>query len=215
MSNKKGIILSLLACIFLMVIYLGVINPFNEKDGTNSRETVVKNDDMEEVHDLTTEDMDLNRDGNPYSNDEIGDVTEENAETNHNENISVFIADFHQILNDITTYKRHRNINWDNMNTTKKDLSNRISKLLEKKELLPPSMQIDLERMLLLADIGTENQDSTAIIYLHRILHDLDVEYNNYRPNNKFGFSNYDSGGENQMVISNYIKENGISEDTN
>lgn len=51
-------------------------------------------------------------------------------------------------------------------------------------------------------------------LYIHRILHDLDVEYNNYKPNNKFGFSNYDSGGENQMLLSNYIKENGLSEDT-
>ncbi|GAA0295551.1 hypothetical protein GGQ92_000630 [Gracilibacillus halotolerans] len=212
MRNKKSIIISILGGIFLIVISLGVVYQFHDRDGTENQEAPVIKNEVGEKNEATT----VNSDGNSDNKDENGDigVTEETDETTHNQNISLFIAEYHQILNEITTYNRHEFIDWDNMNSVREEMSYHINKLLEQKKSFPSSMQIDLERMLLLADIGTESQDSTAIIYIHRILHDLDVEYNNYKPNNKFGFSNYDSGGENQMVLSNYIKENGLSEDT-
>ena len=51
-----------------------------------------------------------------------------------------------------------------------------------------------------------QNNDENVAIYTHRILHDLDIEYNHYQQT-KFGFSNYDSGGENQLTVRTYIED--------
>lgn len=59
-----------------------------------------------------------------------------------------------------------------------------------------------------------KNHDINAMLYAHRILQDLDIEYNK-RADSKFGFSTYDSGGENQSIVTKYLEDNKKLLDTN
>jgi hypothetical protein len=72
----------------------------------------------------------------------------------------------------------------------------------------PRLLEIDFETIMTIAEIATRKKDKTGLVYLHRILHDLDVELNGTQTH-KFGMSPYYHGGENRLKLWEYIEKNG------
>ncbi|MEK5271925.1 hypothetical protein NSR00_14360 [Aeribacillus sp. FSL K6-8394] len=115
--------------------------------------------------------------------------------------LSLFPVD---VFNQLTNRVQYQNIDWEKFQELGNDLIDEINNILSKD--VPSEMEIDLERIMQLIQKGSQNHDSNTAIYIHRILHDLDIEYNDYEQT-KFGFSNYDGGGAEQPTVDQYIKE--------
>ncbi|MGG0716734.1 hypothetical protein ABE096_03925 [Robertmurraya massiliosenegalensis] len=210
MKTKMKLIISLLVFISILIVFIIMYQKPN-----GQTDVIKSNDEIAEIKTEKNKEVPNDEDKQVSINDDADNLTEiENPEKKQNERISLFISKYHESLNEITSYDKYENIDWLGMKSIKENMSNEIKNLLNNQDSYPPSMELDLERILQLAEISLDNQDPNSVIYIHRILHDLDVEYNDYTPNNKFGFSNYDGGGENQLTVSNYIKEHKKPEDT-
>ena len=208
--RKKSIMTLLIAITLLLATSIFFIsqkdNMFNketvtiddEKNRDSNRETSseVDNNENEEEVNSEEQDADIHRDD------------KDDPRKNDNEELSEFIAHYHDVLNGITTFDKYKRIDWDYMQSVVEELTDGINQILSNEDTYPASMKIDLERVVLLGEISVNDQDSIAVVYIHRILHDLDVEYNGYIYS-KYGFSNYDSGGENQQIVVKHIEKYG------
>lgn len=166
----------------------------NKEDSKKTSSTSVQNNENEEEVNSDEQDTDIHQDDKDDPN------------KNENKELAEFIAHYHGVLNDITSYNRYENIDWMYMQSVVEELTDGINQILSNEDTYPASMKIDLERVVLLGEISVNDQDSIAVVYIHRILHDLDVEYNGYIYS-KYGFSNYDSGGENQQTVVKHIEK--------
>jgi len=118
---------------------------------------------------------------------------------------SLFIDEYHNKFNQLTNYDAYKNMDWDEADKSLVELSKKADQL--KKEA-PNNMVLDLERLHQLAEIDKDNHDPTAAVYIHRILHDLDIAYNSLE-HTKFGYSSFDSG-ENQSKVNKYIESHSM-----
>lgn len=109
-------------------------------------------------------------------------------------------------------YDKHLTFDWDKFKEINVKMTNDIQQILPSIET--PYIKQDLESIEKLLSIGMKNRDINTMLYAHRILQDLDVEYNK-RADSKFGFSIYDSGGENSSIVTKYLEDNKKLLDTN
>lgn len=114
------------------------------------------------------------------------------------------LSTYHERFNNLTNNEAYQNIDWGEYFKLGENTINEIDEILQ--SYYPFEMKTDLERIKNLINIGLKNRDNITAVYIHRILHDLDIEYNGYQQT-KFGFSNYNGGGANQLIVSEYIEE--------
>ncbi|WJP99236.1 hypothetical protein QT234_11110 [Geobacillus stearothermophilus] len=136
------------------------------------------------------------------------------------------VRNHHKFYEDTLTYGRIENVNWeqqkehaDTLIREAKEILPEITeqiKTMEQNNLLdmasidddPRSLKFDFETLVVVLEIATSKKDKTGLVYVHRILHDLDVELNGTKTH-KFGMSSYHHGGENRPALWEYIKKNG------
>ncbi|MEO2223195.1 hypothetical protein [Priestia megaterium] len=68
-------------------------------------------------------------------------------------------------------------------------------------------LQDDLKNVILLIDIGLNEKDITALIYAHRVLHDLDIVVDGYSDSKEiFAYSTF-LNGEHKDSVTSLLKE--------
>jgi len=163
-------------------------------NGGKSQNSDIKNNEEKENQNIKTSD-------NTISTDTEKQTDEEETKS---EELATFISESHETFNQLTNYDNYKNIDWLNYEQVGNQMIEQMNHL-ESRAVVPFDMTFDFDRMKQLIQIGMKNHDATTAIYIHRILQDLDVEYNHYEQS-KYGFSNYDKGGANQQTVDQYIE---------
>ncbi|GAF67189.1 hypothetical protein BTS2_4100 [Bacillus sp. TS-2] len=123
---------------------------------------------------------------------------------NEVEQVHQFISNIHQQWNDIVGWGGYQNLNFEKLADVLKETE---AEILEIKKLISDERIIeDLENAKSLFVIGVEQENQIAIVYVHRIFHDLDIIYNGYSNNKGFGgYSNLDQQGS--VKVEQLLKE--------
>lgn len=199
MRMKKMIMFLIFGLVLLVSISTYTIFHLNDKVVVDQpSENKEKNSDTTINEQEKTNQDQQTFDNKEFENAEIPD------EQKKNEELSTFIAESHETFNQLTNYDHYKNIDWVNYEQIGSQIIEQMNTLISK-SVVPSDMITDFERIEQLIKIGIRNHDETTAIYIHRILQDLDVEYNNYAQS-KYGFSDYDNGGANQQTVVQYIE---------
>lgn len=201
MKTRNIIILFLIGMLFFSIVaYVSFNSAKNRSEIAN--DSISTSDSNHNQEQKETETAPIHKDEKNGSEQNDEEVNGEENDTN--EELSLFISNYHEAFNQITNYEQYETINWDELQVLAQEMIGQIDVFLSGD--VPDEMKLDFERIMYLAEIGIENHDPNVAIYIHRILHDLDIEYNGYEQT-KFGFSNYDGGGAEQQTVAQYIKE--------
>lgn len=216
MPSKKRTIFLLLILLLVLIIFLVTSQKPKELiDDVTIDENITENEsDTDEVEVMSTNDNEREVEEKKSKNEsskmqEDTGIIHDDTIAERSERLSQFIATNHETLNSLNVEGQYENINWAIVTSMKREVTDDIEGILQNKKIYSQSMEIDFERIVKLLEIATDKNDPEAVLYIHRIFHDLDVEFNNYTPHNKYGFSNYDGGGENQLIIADYIEKHG------
>ena len=137
--------------------------------------------------------------------------TETMKEVDKSKDIGMKIRETHSDLNDMTGWERHENLEmadapaWEE---NKEGFKLIEVTLKEAASLTTGNLKGDLERARKLLDISVQNQDTTALIYVHRILHDLDIGQNRLKEKDVFNSAKAGAGNASEIpTYDEYIKQ--------
>lgn len=108
----------------------------------------------------------------------------EQSETEQVENTAAvheMISNAHTLLNNITGFGNHEkyadpsSAEWDKVITGLQAEANQVEKALEYAD---ETVKEDLENFIQITRHAADSQDHTALLYSHRIIHDVDTVYN-------------------------------------
>ncbi|WP_164669905.1 hypothetical protein [Virgibacillus doumboii] len=111
----------------------------------------------------------------------------------------IFISKTHDFYNKTLGYKNDKSINVEKQTSKVKNIISKIESL--------QTEAIDFKRASALAQIYLKNNDKKALIYLHRIFHDLDIAINGFEAKKVWGFT-YTFQKEDTDIIGRYIENN-------
>ncbi|MGG1574082.1 hypothetical protein [Fictibacillus sp. NRS-1165] len=121
---------------------------------------------------------------------------------------SQIIASFHQYYNKTLCYDADHRINWRDQQEHARQLVSRIKTLHVKNK----NIEKDLHNAKDLAQEVTLSKDRTALVYLHRVFHDLDKAVNHYKQKDSFGYTYTGTGkrwfGGGVNKVEGYIAKN-------
>ncbi|MDM5340197.1 hypothetical protein QUF84_23635 [Fictibacillus enclensis] len=121
---------------------------------------------------------------------------------------STLIDSTHQYYNKTLCYDKDETINWADQQTHAIELVNEIRSVTVKSETVKKDFQNARE----LAEIVSKEKDKTALLYLHRIFHDLDKAVNHYKQKDDFGYTYTGTGkrlfGGGVNKVEHYLAEN-------
>lgn len=118
------------------------------------------------------------------------------------------INTIHEHYNDVLTYKRWRSFEdehyrgWESEAEIAKQILSTIEDMNTKVD--DKGLRTDLMNAKKLINISIVYRDTTAMLYLHRIFHDLDVKYNNY-DEKLWGYSYYGHEGGNVQKVEKHM----------
>jgi hypothetical protein len=127
-----------------------------------------------------------------------------------NGDINGSIAEAHMYLNEYTGYGKLDTVDdedtafWDNVRGNLTQVANDITVNLD--SVTDKDERQDLANFVELVSIIKKHNDKTALLYAHRIMHDLDINENNYaRTEQQFDVTHVKGYG---TEIDNYVQEN-------
>ncbi|SDZ00322.1 hypothetical protein [Bacillus sp. 166amftsu] len=139
--------------------------------------------------------------------------TEQIEEVDKSKDIGMKIREMHSDLNSITGWERHENFEktdapaWEENESGFKLID---TTLIEAASLSKGNLKEDLERARILLRISIQNHDTTALVYVHRILHDLDTVQNRLQSRDVFNSAKAGAGDGDASAIpayDDYIKQ--------
>ncbi|PLR78173.1 hypothetical protein CU633_06545 [Bacillus sp. V3-13] len=123
-------------------------------------------------------------------------VTEERFTSN-----GQFIAYFHNVYNESLGWGGADSINWDKQRQYAQAILNGLSYMEIEEEL-----QADFQKIKELAElVVNRNEKARTAILLHRLFHDLDIDFNKYKHSDYFNTTEYKNGKE-AAKIDDYIE---------
>ncbi|MDN4524222.1 hypothetical protein [Fictibacillus fluitans] len=137
-------------------------------------------------------------------------VTEEVEATEPGGNLpyNTLIASTHEYYNKTLCNHMDENINWPLQQTHALELVNEINSVAVKNE----KIKKDFQNARDLAEQVSAKKDKTALLYLHRIFHDLDKAVNHYKQKDEFGYTYTGTGkrlfGGGVNKVEHYLAEN-------
>ncbi|MCA1030804.1 hypothetical protein LCL95_07220 [Bacillus timonensis] len=126
----------------------------------------------------------------------------------YNQSVGEKIHNIHEYYNDILTFKKWESYTdpsysgWKSEKKMAEGIIKSIDTML--KDSNSSNLHSDLNNAKKLIQIAISNHDPTALIYLHRIFHDLDILYNGYREE-LWGFTHYQSNGKGVRTVEKHI----------
>ncbi|MCQ6264600.1 hypothetical protein M1K46_02820 [Fictibacillus sp. WQ 8-8] len=124
------------------------------------------------------------------------------------ESYSTIISSYHQYYNRTLCFDADNHINWNDQQEHARQLVSRIETLQVKNE----NVERDLQNAKHLAQDVAASKDRTALLYLHRIFHDLDKAVNHYKQKDSFGYTYTGTGkrwfGGGVNKVEGYIAKN-------
>lgn len=137
--------------------------------------------------------------------------TEQIEEVDKSKDIGMKIREMHSDLNSITGWERHENFEktdapaWEENESGFKLID---TTLIEAASLSKGNLKEDLERARILLRISIQNHDTTALVYVHRILHDLDTGQNRLQSRDVFNSAKAGAGDASAIpAYDDYIKQ--------
>jgi hypothetical protein len=95
--------------------------------------------------------------------------------------VSAIVSNVHNVLNNITGYKTHTKYEYPNNESrknTSKQLYSQIETIEKTIEFAEGNMKKELEDFVIVTRYAADHYDHTALLYSHRIIHDVDTMYN-------------------------------------
>ncbi|WP_243521200.1 hypothetical protein [Bacillus pseudomycoides] len=137
--------------------------------------------------------------------------TETMKEVDKSKDIGMKIREMHSDLNTITGWERYENLEktdapaWQENEWGFKLID---TTLKEAASLTKGNLKEDLDQARKLLHISTQNHDTTALIYVHRILHDLDIGQNRLKEKDVFNSAKAGAGNASEIpTYDDYIKQ--------
>ncbi|WP_254610019.1 MULTISPECIES: hypothetical protein [unclassified Bacillus (in: firmicutes)] len=137
--------------------------------------------------------------------------TETMKEVDKSKDIGMKIRETHSDLNRMTGWERYENLEkvdalaWEE---NKEGFKLIDVTLKEAVSLTTGNLKEDLERARKLLDISVQNHDTTALLYVHRILHDLDIGQNRLKEKDVFNSAKAGAGNASEIpTYDDYIKQ--------
>ncbi|MBJ8027873.1 hypothetical protein [Bacillus cereus group sp. N21] len=137
--------------------------------------------------------------------------TEQIEEVDKSKDIGMKIRETHSDLNTITGWERYENLektdapDWEVNEWGFKLID---TTLKEAASLTKGNLKEDLDRARKLLHISIQNHDTTALVYVHRILHDLDIGQNRLEARNVFNSAKAGAGDASAITTyEDYIKQ--------
>ncbi|MCI0764794.1 hypothetical protein [Bacillus sp. TL12] len=137
--------------------------------------------------------------------------TETVKKVDKSKDIGMKIREIHSDLNTITGWERYEDFEkmgapaWGKNESGFKLID---TTLKETVSLCKGDLKEDLERARKLLDISVQNHDTTALLYVHRILHDLDIEQNRLKEKDVFNSAKAGAGNASEIpTYDDYIKQ--------
>ncbi|PEE35590.1 hypothetical protein COL91_15240 [Bacillus pseudomycoides] len=133
--------------------------------------------------------------------------TEQIEEVDKSKDIGMKIREMHSDLNTITGWERYENLEkidapaWQENEWGFKLID---TTLKEAASLTKGNLKEDLDRARKLLHISIQNHDTTALVYVHRILHDLDIGQNGLKAGNNFNSAKAGAGAGDASAIPTY-----------
>ncbi|WP_410981788.1 hypothetical protein [Bacillus cereus] len=132
-------------------------------------------------------------------------------EVDKSKDIGMKIRETHSDLNRMTGWERYENLEkvdalaWEE---NKEGFKLIDVTLKEAVSLTTGNLKEDLERARKLLDISVQNHDTTALLYVHRILHDLDIGQNRLKEKDVFNSAKAGAGNASEIPTYDvYIKQ--------
>lgn len=131
------------------------------------------------------------------------------------------IAEMHHTLNQIIGYGKEAKFqnpddqSWKGIEYTLHDMKERTKDLIDRFEKENMSLKNDLTNFTAVVGYAAEEREVKALLYSHRIMHDLDVGYNNYREET-FGVTNFTgkTNPNNEHELQKLLKKTQQTEET-
>ncbi|PEC46375.1 hypothetical protein [Bacillus sp. AFS096315] len=123
------------------------------------------------------------------------------------DDLGEFIHKKHRLLNSFTGWGKIDDLSWSNYEEMQFDFGDELKGHVSNNQ----DMKKDFKTLIQLNDIALRKNDKNAVLYMHRILHDLDVKYNNYH-STAFGYSSYGHGYKSLIIVHRYIEKNKLVE---
>ncbi|WP_078553462.1 hypothetical protein [Bacillus alkalicellulosilyticus] len=181
MSNQKKFIIVLIALLLIPVLGYSVYKMTNLTLEAAIPSAIEEEGSVDIIQTTTDE-------GIPVKNTESSSV-------------QIFISEQHRIWNQLLGWGGWKNPNFSSF---KAKLGNYDEDFEEFFSIVKDeSIKTDIEHALILLDIAFESEDVTALLYTHRIFHDLDIAYNGYSYKGFGGYSAFSSSGASK--VENYI----------
>ncbi|WP_240517606.1 hypothetical protein [Bacillus pseudomycoides] len=137
--------------------------------------------------------------------------TEQIEEVDKSKDIGMKIREMHSDLNTITGWERYENLEktdapaWQENEWGFKLID---TTLKEAASLTKGNLKEDLDRARKLLHISIQNHDTTALVYVHRILHDLDIGQNGLKAGNNFNSAKAGAGDASAIpTYEDYMKQ--------
>lgn len=137
--------------------------------------------------------------------------TEQIEEVDKSKDIGMKIRETHSDLNTITGWERYENLektdapDWEVNEWGFKLID---TTLKEAASLTKGNLKEDLDRARKLLHISIQNHDTTALVYVHRILHDLDIGQNRSEARDVFNSAKAGAGDASAIpTYEDYIKQ--------
>ncbi|MBY0600158.1 hypothetical protein [Bacillus bingmayongensis] len=137
--------------------------------------------------------------------------TEPIKEVDKSKDIGMKIRATHSDLNNITGWEKYEKFEqadapaWEENKWGFKLID---TTLKEAAALCKGDLKEDLERARKLLDISVQNHDTTALVYVHRILHDLDIGQNGLKAGYMFNSAKEGAGDASEIpTYDEYIKQ--------
>ncbi|MEI4622056.1 hypothetical protein KFD70_12025 [Bacillus pfraonensis] len=136
--------------------------------------------------------------------------TETMKEVDKSKDIGMKIREMHSDLNHITGWEKYEGFEKTDAPAWEKNESGfkLIDTMLkEAVSLCKGDLKEDLERAKKLLAISVQNHDTTALIYVHRILHDLDIGQNRLKEKDVFNSAKAGAGNASEIpTYDDYMK---------
>jgi hypothetical protein len=179
MKKFVFVIIGLCVVVIGMIAFLNYHNEIVKPEKSNVGETFETNDDKQNIDKSLA------------------------AAEKYNEEIGQLISYYHDHYNEKTGWGRINSFDWGEFEKNRDELIKQLDTFIP--QIDDPSLKTDFIRIKSLIVIASQNKDTTAVRYIHRIFHDLDIKYNGYDASD-FGVSEYGEG-DHQNQVSTYIKK--------
>ncbi|WP_338447797.1 hypothetical protein R4Z09_16250 [Niallia oryzisoli] len=119
---------------------------------------------------------------------------------------SEFIQKGHQFYNDTAGWGRIEALNWEDQQKFAQLLLTSLNEIEEKE-----SLQMDFNHIQSLATFIVENKKAKEhVLLLHRIFHDLDIDFNQYENEDYFDVTHYGEGKKMKEVVKHIESNSGV-----